>query len=332
MFIVYVWSFCWLCILSKTMTLLNNINENNSINEVMNKLFHEKPEVKINCNCYHYERVKTTTTDLQGRQITSYQLIAVNTYNETRELDIFSYIDISGIFRLKQTKKNLIELEMGKEINFNDEITLIDIQNIKNDLYLKNRNKDSCISITVDRIIPGMENYYLIKLNKDKKYFLLKKWIYILSVFLMIDQFYRLYLDCICSKQFFIIRKIISSRNNVLENNKYSQFTPGFSISDNNVVEIKNDISGVNKDMNLSLPTEEELINANNYRKYIPEYKFNENGEVININNNSVDNILNIKEENNNKPIIEKNQNKDNFVSMNILNQDNKKEELINSN
>ncbi len=148
----------------------------------------------------------------------------------------------------------------------------------------------------------------------------------------MIDQFYRLYLDCICSKQFFIIRKIISSRNNVLENNKYSQFTPGFSISDNNVVEIKNDISGVNKDMNLSLPTEEELINANNYRKYIPEYKFNENGEVININNNSVDNILNIKEENNNKPIIEKNQNKDNFVTMNILNQDNKKEELINSN
>ena len=222
---------------------------------------------------------------------------------------------------------------MGKEINFNDEITLIDIQNIKNDLYLKNRNKDSCISITVDRIIPGMENYYLIKLNKDKKYFLLKKWIYILSVFLMIDQFYRLYLDCICSKQFFIIRKIISSRNNVLENNKYLQFTPGLSISDNKVVENMNDISGVNKDMNLSLPTEEDLKNANNYRQYIPEYKLNENGEVINLNNNSVDNILNLKEENNEKPIIEKNlKNEENFETMNILNQDNKEEELINSN
>ena len=210
--IVYAWSLCWL-FFSKTKILLNNLNDNNSINNVMDTLFLQKPVIKIICSCYHF-KLKSTKETIEYSKI--------ETFNETIELNIFSYIDISGIFRLKETKKSIIELELGKEIEFNDEITIYDIQKIKNKLYSENKYKDLCIHVYLEKDIPSMKYFYLVKLSKDKNYYLLKKWIYILCVFLMIDLFYRIYLDYISSKQKFKIRKIVSSRYNVFENNKYS--------------------------------------------------------------------------------------------------------------
>lgn len=165
--------FCWL-FFSKTKILLKNTNDNNSINNVMDTLFHQKPVIKIICSCYHFE-TKVTPGSIEVSKI--------ETFNETRKLDIFSYIDISGIFRLKETNKSLIELDLEQEIEFNDAITIYDIQKIKNELYSKNKNKDYCIHVYLDKDIPSMKYFYLIKLSKDKNYCLLQKWIYILCVF-----------------------------------------------------------------------------------------------------------------------------------------------------
>ena len=85
-------------------------------------------------------------------------------------------MDISGIFRLKETSKKYIQLQLGKEINFNDEITIYDIQKIINDLYQKNRFKDSHISTGVDRILPSFKDFHLIKLTNENNCFL-QKWI-----------------------------------------------------------------------------------------------------------------------------------------------------------
>ena len=79
-------------------------------------------------------------------------------------------------------------LQLGKEINFNDVLTLLDIENIKNDLYVRNRYKDEYITIQVNRNIPSFKDFYLIKLTNSKN-FLLHKWIYILCYILTIDKF-----------------------------------------------------------------------------------------------------------------------------------------------
>ena len=121
--VILAWSLCWLLVFTKTMTLLKNINEDNEINIVMNQLYQEKPKVNIICSCYHYKIVITNYTNAQGTKMTTVNPEIIETYSETQKLDIFSYLDISGIFRLKETKKNFIQLEMGTEINFNDEIT-----------------------------------------------------------------------------------------------------------------------------------------------------------------------------------------------------------------
>ena len=64
----------------------------------------------------------------------------VPTYSESQNLNIFSYLDISGIFRLKDTTKRYIQLELGKEINFNDEIKMYIYQSVLIELYLHIKN------------------------------------------------------------------------------------------------------------------------------------------------------------------------------------------------
>jgi hypothetical protein len=221
---------------------------------------------------------------------------------------------------------------LEQEIEFNDAITIYDIQKIKNELYSKNKNKDYCIHIYLDKDIPSMKYFYLIKLSKDKNYCLLQKWIYILCVFLMIDLFYRIYLDCITSKQKFKIRKIVSSRYNVYENNKYSQFIPGYFIQDSQFVASRENIGGVGDKKDLLLPTEEELKNAQIYNKFIPEYNLNENGDIVNINPNLFDTRYNIKEERNIFQINELKQNNNNFIAIKDTSLDNnyKEQKLIN--
>ena len=50
-----------------------------------------------------------TTTDANGRTQTNYTTVMVPTYSESKNLDIFSYLDISGIFKLKGTTKKYIQ-------------------------------------------------------------------------------------------------------------------------------------------------------------------------------------------------------------------------------
>ena len=300
----YLISIVQMFLFGKTLKLLNNINENTSINEIMKTLFKEKPIVNIVCTCYHYETRTYTSTDAYGNTTTNTSTVLVTSYVESQQLEIFSYIDISGIFRLKETNKSFIQLEMGKEINFNDEFTILDVENIRNELYLKNRFRDSYISVVVNRIIPSMKEYYLVKLRKDEQFFLLQKWVYILSTFLMVDQFFKAYLEYLSTHQFFIIRKIVSSRQNVLENNKYSQFTPGYIIENENFVANKDEIGGINNETKVIVPNEEEIQKSKVYYKFIPEYELNEFGDVVNNNKNSVDNLLLIEEKKNEKEIV----------------------------
>lgn len=303
----YAVSFLYVCMgKNRVIKLLSNINEDSSINNIIDNLLREKPEVSISCMCYHMETHTTTYTDANGRTQTTFTTVAVPTYNETLRLNIFSYLDVSGIFRLKDTTKKYIQLQLGKEINFNDEITLLDIQNIENDLYARNRYRDVFISINVNRTLPSFKDFYLIKLTNEKSCFI-QKWVYILFFILTLDKFYELYLDCICSKQFFVIKKIVSSRENVLQNPKYSQFISGYNINEQNKIYERDTIGGIDNEIEVKLPTEEEISLARDYNKYIPQYIMDQNGEVINMNQNSVENLMEIKEENKQAPFHNRN-------------------------
>ena len=300
MSLIYIWTIVWLCDgKMRTLKLLNNMNENNNAINIIENLFKEKPEIEITCRCYHVETRKITYTDMYGKKQTTYTSDTYYSYSESKKLNIFSYLDISGIFRLKQTNKKYIMLQLGKEINFNDVLTLLDIENIKNDLYVRNRYKDEYITIQVNRNILSFKDFYLIKLTNSKN-FLLHKWIYILCFILTIDKFYDLYIDCICAHQFFIIKKIVSARENVLQNPIYSKFISGYNINNQEVISQRESLGGIDENIEVKLPTEEEIEKSKAFNKYIPQYNINENGEVFNNNQNSLENLMEIKEKNTN--------------------------------
>ena len=314
MIIIYSYSFIGLCLgKNRAIKLLDNINQSTSINEIIDTLLKEKPLVSVNCLCYHTETRSNTYVDQNGNVRTQYSTVMVPTYTESQHLNIFSYLDISGIFRLKETSKKYIQLQLGKEINFNDEITIYDIQTIINDLYQKNRFRDLYISIGVDRVLPSFKDFHLIKLTNENNCFL-QKWIYYLFFVLTFEKFYELYLDCICSKQFFVIKKIVSSRENVLENPKYSQFISGYNINEENITYQKDILGGIDKEIEVKLPTEREIALSKDYNKYIPQYMMKEDGEIINMNQNSVEKIMEIKEENQKGNIENKNNEKLNDI------------------
>ena len=57
-------------------------------------------------------------------------------------------------------------------------------------------------------------------------------------------------------------------------------------------------VSKFSKEIEVKLPTEREIALSKDYNKYIPQYMMKEDGEIINMNQNSVENIIEIKEEN----------------------------------
>ena len=149
----------------------------------------------------------------------------------------------------------------------------------------------------MNRILPSFKDFYVIKLTKEN-YCFVQKWIYILFFILTIDKFYELYLDCISTKQFFVIKKIVSTRENVLENQKYSQFISGYNIKEGNITYEKDIIGGVDKEIKVKLPTEREIALSKDYNKYIPQFVMKEDGEIINMYKYSFEKIMGIKEDN----------------------------------
>ena len=91
-------------------------------------------------------------------------------------------------------------------------------------------------------------------------------------------------------------------------------------------------IGGIFDKKDLLLPTEEELKKAEIFIKFIPEYKINENGDIVNINTNLFDTRYNFKEERSIFQKEEKKQNNDNYIAMKDASLDNnyKEQMLIN--
>ena len=164
-------------------------------------------------------------------------------------------------------------------------------------IYMKEINlKINVYPVSINRNIPSFQEFFLIKLTNEESCFL-QKWVYIIFFILTLDGFYDLYLYFICSKQFFVIKKIVSSRQNVLENPKYSKFISGYNINEQNVILERNDIGGIDNQIEVKLPTEQEIASAKDYDKYIPQYIMKEDGEVINTNEKICENLMEIKEE-----------------------------------
>ena len=113
-----------------------------------------------------------------------------------------------------------------------------------------------------------------------------------------LGQFYKTYFQKKCYAQNFTIRKIVSTRYDVTNNQNYYQMEPGYKYNEKLVVFERKNTEKINEDFQLIQPNQDELNNANQYNNYIPNYQIINVGEQIaivqdsqhgsNLNNNPV--------------------------------------------
>jgi len=273
---------------SPTCSYLINKQIDQGMYEKMGKLFSTPPVINFYAECYHYETHTYTTRDSEGKTQTHTETRKVVTHTDSYNMPYYSTKDVSGLFLLRMDiaqakEKAFIKLHLQKEINFADAISYSDYLTQKDLFWRRNRFYDVHMDFRETRYIPGMDKHNLVKIGKEEPFSVKIGW-YILAVLLTFGQFYKWWVDSFCVFQNFKIRKLVSTRYNLLETqflNQYQQLNPTLNLVVETFEYKPQDTGYCSSDVQPVLPTQEELQQAEQYKNQVPNYGLTSNGGVI---------------------------------------------------
>ena len=283
--IIFYISYLVFIFLCPTFQYLINIGKHVSIKDFMKKMFSSSPKISLEVECFHY--------GYKGQKDT--------TVKEIIEFPYYSFKDVSGLFKLncdeaKSQKVSLIMLYITTEIKMADAISISDLENKITEIFNKYKDVDDHITITNIRTIEGFEERSIVSLD-DSMPFGINIYIYCIFVILGISLAYSIYLKSCCITQNFTIRKLVSTRYNLLSEEKekeYQNLTPSLKLKKETIYLFKQHFGKIIKENQVDLPTLEEIQRAEKYDNFIPRYVTDEAGVVQNLYNNGVDsNMLN---------------------------------------
>jgi hypothetical protein len=243
-YIIYlITEFC-----SLTLKYLFNKEREKTLVEKMKSLFNKIPYFKLKTNIKHKKRYMT------------------NNY----KYKIISCRDISGNFILNiyDNNKKFIFLKLKLEITFDDEETSINYFNQK-EKFIKDNEEEDNFEIKEEIKIKEMNKYNLIKIYDDDSK-LVNHYMFILLTFLTFVEFYKIYLNYISIVDEFIIRKVISLRNDLSQCQEYNKSTPKEikiikNRCNNYIVNLKNEDKNKNNGNNNN---NNSKVNNDNMKKY----------------------------------------------------------------
>ena len=300
-----------------------------SMYELMNYLFSEKPQIIFSASCYHYETKTKAEYDLNGKLRYNTYDEKVITHYDTLTLPYYSSRDVSGPFVLNLNKVgdvDYVKLHLKLSIDFADSISFIDYYNARDNFYNESKYdyKDTYFDFDEKRILPGFSEEHFVKIT-DKKTRISKGW-YTLAIILGYAEFFKSYVSTRSIDQTFTIVKLISTRYNLLQQSGFTEMQPRLDLGKKKYSFNENE-TGYCGDNKVDLPSEQEIKLANEkYGNLIPKYTF--------VNNNGMNNATNLNKDgenykeknttsnsNNNKGKI-MNENKIMDVPNNIINDD----------
>lgn len=265
------------------------------ISEIMSQQFKAAPVITMKAESYHME----------GTKDDSYKSVS---HSEEEQVNYYSFKDISSLISLNIPENKdifFIKLHIIKEINFADPISYYDYANQKISLYQRSKYKDRDIDYTEKREYTDYNEYNLVSVNGKDSLFYSKK-VYFLFVFLTLGIVYHLILQFSFHKETVIIKKIVSTRYNLLDHEhslKYEALKPSLSIHSKIFKYDEQDTGATYEENKMGTPSIEELNKAQCYQNLIPNF-FKSNTEDISyvnetpntpdikINNNCVSNNL----------------------------------------
>ena len=295
---------------SSTSKYLRNKKTGQEMYETMGKFFSAPPSIIFECQCYHHETVHYSTRDEKGNTHYETRTEKVVTYSETYNMPFYSARDVSGLFYLNCDeayikKKLYIKLELKEEINFADAISYMDYQYYKEQFWKRNRFRDVYMDFNEKRKVNGLVHYNLIKIWENEPCIVSFGWFMIFTL-LTLCEFYKLYINTFFVYQEFKIRKIVSTRydlNDQENEEKYSQLVPRLNLITKQYKYEPNTYGYVKQESQLDLPTKEELELASIYNDKVPDYQISpgdeQNKEGVIIDNPSYSNY-----DNNEPPLV----------------------------
>ena len=260
---------------------------NQTLNEIGEKFIKGKPNISLNCECFHYEERSS------GRNST--RTVKVVTHRQSLNFNYRYYRDISGrlIFNPDEkimNHKYYIYLKIINKAYLSDENSISHYESLKNTLEA-NRNRDTYFSFYENVDIEGQPNEYFIK-RKDKDSWFVNSFWYIIFTMLTFAEPYKLYIKIITYCHVFEIKKVISIENNVNLDQRFDSFKPSLYIRYGNQHFQLNEIN-LNR---IDLPLENEI--NNNIVNNINNVNINGNNNYINENDNNQPNNINRNREN----------------------------------
>ena len=285
--------FCYLVYMilefcSPTARYLCHKTTGNGMYQKMGVLFRTHPDISFHCECYHYETRHYTERDSNGNTHTRTETVRVTTYTESFSIPYYSSRDVSGLFYLNCDKafirkKAFIKLKLKEEINFADAISYMDYEYYKSAFWRRNRFRDVYMDFHETRTIPGLLHHNLVNIGNENPCSV-NFFFYFVSVLLTLCQFYKSYVDSFCVTQGFKVRKLVSTRydlNQPVYVQKYTPLIPQINLIKEQYNYEPSDYNYLNQDIQVNLPTAEELEKAEQYKSKVPDYTLSSGGGNI---------------------------------------------------
>lgn len=278
---------------SKENVLLSSLEENRPMFCAMEGFYSAAPIIRMNSVSYHF------FNDTKKNKVIAYK--------DEYEMPYYSYRDVSGVFMLnlkdmKNNNKAYIQLTLKKEINFADGISYDDYIKRKTEFWTKNRYIDLYMDYKEERILPGYTDTLFLKIDGQKGSICMTRMFFWICTFFTFAEIYKLYFKKQCIFQSYTIRKLISTRFNLNDEEhieKYKKFMPSVSLYNQMYAYGAGKSGNVNLNYQREIPPLEEItINEEKYKNYIPQYEIS----IVKGDNGVVKALQNFDEDNYNLP------------------------------
>ena len=199
---------------------------------------------------------------------------------------------------LRNKQKNYIKLELDLEFEFADDITKWDYNRQKDTMIQRNRWRDLHMEFYERIEIPGYTKYNFVKIGDNNPACLNTCSFLFFTFIIPVMEFYKMYVESFCIRQDYSIKKVVSSRYNLLTEEAGRRFDP-------QVPKIKiyeNEVNFSNAPQNFNqvydLPTADELETSKNfnssnqgtnfmrYQENSPVFTYNKDDQNLNQNQN----------------------------------------------
>ncbi len=212
--LIYIFYFV-VSLCSNNYSYLRNITTGNTIYGYMGQLFYTPAFVDFHISCYHM--VTRTHRTKHGTRTSRHR---VTTYTETITFKYMSWRDVSGPFHLntsgfaRDPKVAMVKLHLKFDLEFANDGTAFDFECQRNYFINRNKNRDAHYEFSQSNRMQGYKEFNLINMD-GKPHSSISAFWHVFFTFIMLVEFYKMYVESYCIRQEYKVIKLVSTKNNL---------------------------------------------------------------------------------------------------------------------